>query len=322
MGPNNSGKSALLSVVDFYRSSLWDYPGFRPVYSNDIISWMTPDTFAYRQTDIEAIRFEIGFRSMGDMTLVVSLEGGRWGLTVPPEEADMIHEKEIQEAIRSIWHLRPVRPELPPSQVVGVGRSQFQPLRPDGGNVIEYLLEQWTSRNPLWDEAERWLRRIDPHMDLLSVPLRGNQASIETVRSYGNKQEAEARVNLAHQGTGMQSVSSVVAALVFSIPGSIIIIEEPEAYLHPRSQEVIVDLMNKAVNEWKKQVIVSTHSWDMILPFISDIGTGTQRGTQHVKADPEKFSLVMIDDEHSIKAYDLRGKTFKEVRDRTKTLWG
>lgn len=320
MGPNNSGKSALLSVIDFYRASFWNYPGFRPTYGSEIHTWGDPSSFSHQQDDIGSIELEVEFGEEGTTGVGLSYMNGQWRVALIDEKG--VGQPRIRYMLHNIWHLLPVRHELPPSRPLQRGKFEFQPTRPNGQDVIQFLMEQWTSRNPLWAEAEKWLKRIDPHMDLLSTPLRGDQASIETWRSYDKEHKDTATVNIAYQGTGMQSACSVVAALVFSKPNTTIIIEEPEAYLHPRSQEVIVDLMNDVVNRWNKQVVVSTHSWDIILPFISDIGTGQKRGADHVKADPKAFSLVMIDDKHSIDKYDLKGKTFMDVRDRAKELWG
>ncbi len=325
MGPNNSGKSALLSVVDFYRASFWGFPAFRFQAQSEIHRWGTPSDH-YHPKLVEALfagrpatmSTQLGVRNGAECVIEATMSSGRG-----KHHVDWITEQDdvkIRSALQSVWHLRPVRQEFPISQTVGTSGSQFQPLWHDGKNAIQFLLERYTSRDPDWDEAEVWLKQLDPHMNLLSVPLRGQSAAIETARTYPNN--VAATVNVADQGTGLQSVLPVVAALVFSSPGSTIILEEPEAYLHPRSQEVVVDLMNKAVNEWGKQVIATTHSWDIILPFVSDIGEGRNRGGQHAKADPENFSLVTIDDDHNIEEYELAGKKYTTVRADMKKLWG
>ena len=325
MGPNNSGKSALLSVVDFYRASFRDFPSASYTLSSEIHRWGNPKDFLHPSqlavqqsgTANPEVDFELDVEAESLCSIQVSWSNS-WNNQI--NWTGQRDEVGVQRTLRQIWHLHPVRPEFPTSQHVGSGGgNQFQPLSPDGTNAIQFLLERWTSRDPMWPEAEDWYKRIDPHMELFTVPLRGDLASIETERRYGI---SSGKVNISYQGTGLQSVCSVVAALVYSPRGSTVIIEEPEAYLHPRSQEVVVDLMNKAVNEWDKQVIATTHSWDIVLPFVSDIGEGKNRGKQHVKADPEKFSLVTIDDDHNIEEYELAGKKYASVRSDMKKLWG
>jgi hypothetical protein len=228
----------------------------------------------------------------------------------------------LSEELRKGWYFAPSRNEVQPNLQVGYNPRQTawgQPLDPFGSNVITYLLERFTSRDPQWDVAEEWLKRIDPKLSILKSPLRGDQGSIETQQTSG------VDINMAYQGTGVQKTLTVIAGLVFSPEGATIVVEEPEIHLHPRSQEVIVDLFNTAVNEWHKQVIFTAHSWNMLLPFISDIGGETKRGATHAKALPDNFRLVTFaqaGDGVEIKDYNLKGKNFRVVRDDFKKLWG
>jgi energy-coupling factor transporter ATP-binding protein EcfA2 len=150
------------------------------------------------------------------------------------------------------------------------------------------------------------------------------QASVETTDS-----NLGLDINLTYQGTGIQKALSIIAALVFSPEGSTIIIEEPETNLHARSQEGLADLFNLAVNKWKKQVVFTTHSWDMLLPFVSDVGKGQKRGEQHPKANPGSFKLIVFrkvtrDGTEKIETTDLdiRDMDFMTLRDYLKKLWG
>jgi len=132
-------------------------------------------------------------------------------------------------------------------------------------------------------------------------------------------------INASLQGSGFHSVASVISAVVFSPKGSTVIIEEPEICLHKRSQEGIVDLFNSAVNDQGKQIIFTTHSWDMLLPFISDVGRGAKRGKQHVYTDPEKFTLWAFNKSEgrvSIEPIDLSSMKVSDVTKYLKKLWG
>ncbi len=242
---------------------------------------------------------------------------GQNPLFTPPQNTNQA----LLEELKNGWYFAPSRAEVQPNLHVSNNPQQTawgQPLDPFGSNVITYLLERYTSRDPKWVVAEEWLKKIDPKLSILKSPLRRDQGSIETQQSSG------VDVNMAYQGTGIQKTLTVIAGLVFSPEGSTLVVEEPEIHLHPRSQEVIVDLFNTAVNEWHKQVIFTAHSWNMLLPFISDVGEGTKRGS-HPKAMPENFRLVTFaqkGDDIELKDYNLKGKVFKTVRDDFKTLWG
>jgi hypothetical protein len=232
--------------------------------------------------------------------------------------------QKISAELSKYWYLRASRTEIPRTMEIGVrGLSTpwGQPIDPDGSNVTTFLLERYTKRDRRWNDAENWLKQIVPEFSTLKTPMSGRFGSVETQLA-----NTDVDINLSYQGTGTQKVLSTIAALVFSPEGSTIIIEEPEIHLHPRSQEVLVDLFNTAVTNWNKQVIITTHSWDMLLPFVSDIGQGTVRGRTHVKADASKFKLSTFsrdsNNDVNIQDYDLRGKDFPTLRSDFKTLWG
>ncbi len=85
-----------------------------------------------------------------------------------------------------------------------------------------------------------------------------------------------------------------------------------------------------AVKEWGKQVIAVTHSMDILKQYQSDIGEGTPRGVVdagHVRADPGKFSLMMLSRKETfgpveIKPYEMKDKKFSDVRRDLKRLVG
>jgi hypothetical protein len=195
----------------------------------------------------------------------------------------------------------------------------MQPLRPSGSNVINFLLERWTDRDKKWGIAESWLRKIDPDMSELKTPIRGHEVFLETL--FGNTD-----VNVSLQGSGFQSAAAIVSAVVFSPEGSTVIIEEPEAFLHPKSQEVIVDMINDAVNNHNKQVIFSTHSCNILLPIWHDIGQPShKRNEEHVPLDPEKFSMWVfekVSGKVSIRPYPMHEKTWKNFSEDFKIIWG
>jgi hypothetical protein len=87
-------------------------------------------------------------------------------------------------------------------------------------------------------------------------------------------------------------------------------------------------MLNDAVNNHNKQVIFSTHSCNILLPFWNDCGLEhgrVKRGEEHVRADPNKFSMWTFEKTSgkvSIKKYPIHEKTFKDFREDFKYIWG
>jgi len=329
IGPNNVGKSAMIAAFNFLRSNPLGFGRvqFVPQWDTTTYNWGDFHSIVHRHEDDRTIGIGATLKDTNwDFEIAAKLtkDVGESTLQTPSERSGReLAEASLRRELAGIWYLGASRSGIP--RQLQVGRSGYdtawhQPIESDGSNAITYLLERFTSRDHRWAIAEDWLRHITPEASILKSPLRGNLASVETT-----DRDFAIDVNIAYQGTGIQKVLSTIAALVFSPEGSTIIIEEPEINLHPRSQEVLVDLFNLAVNDWKKQVIFTTHSWDMLQPFASDIATGSPRGAVHVRARPENFKLIVfnrVGDDIKIEELPIKGKEYMYLRDYLKKLWG
>lgn len=102
-------------------------------------------------------------------------------------------------------------------------------------------------------------------------------------------------------GEGIISVFTIVDALYDSIPGSAVVIDEPELSLHPSLQKRVASLLNRFASD--RQVIVSTHS-----PYFVDLHslahgghlariTTSETGTQiHQLTELSKESIRRLSD--------------------------
>lgn len=309
IGPNNSGKSTLLAGLNILKM----------VFLTHRISFSTPFYNFYNWA--EAVHNHEKERVIHVSATLDSLEylldiskGSVKRSSVHPS----VTTEKAQVPLKNIWYLRPNRSLIPHSSGIGVSRDSLQSqLSPSGHDVIQFLLERFTERDPNWLEAEEWFKKVDPEILSIRTPIRGSEAFFENLVT-------KLTVNASLQGSGFHSAAAVISAVVFSPKGSTVIIEEPEICLHKRSQEGIVDLFNHAVRQGK-QIIFATHSWDMLLPFISDVGRGSKRGKQHVRADPEKFTLLALNKSEghvNIEPIDLSSMKVSDVTLYLKKLWG
>ena len=203
---------------------------------------------------------------------------------------------------------------------VGLQTDTMQPLHPTGNNVADFLIQQYTSRSPRWDYAESWFKRIDPDMDLLSTPLSGNMASTVTRRKDG---ENETNVNINLQGSGIQNAATIIAAVVFSPENSTIIIEEPENFLQYSSVEGLIDLFNDIIATTNKQIILITHSWDVLTTYVNDLGNGMPRKGPAIITDNNTFRMITVRrglSDNKIENYDLQNKNISNVMDDLSNL--
>jgi len=316
-GPNNVGKSVMIAAFNFLRTNL-GRP--RVQWETSVYHWRDFETIVHRH-DIRR-KIQIGSEVQGE-TWKADIRMQIHGDTIAPKITPSTNIADLSREFALIWYLGASRADIPSFSNVGsgiVGTAWNQPISPDGSNVVTYLLERYTDRDERWSRAEKYLARITPGFKILKSPLRGPQASLEATYDSG------VDLNFAYQGTGVQKALSTIAALVFSPEGSTIIVEEPEIHLHPDSQEALVDLFNEAVNDWGKQIIFTTHSWNMLLPFFSDIEKDVKvRGKDHVKAKPENFKLITfgrVGEDIKIETPNIREMVFRDVRDRFKELWG
>jgi len=209
---------------------------------------------------------------------------------------------------------------IPYSMPVGLQTDSMQPLHPSGNNVTDFLIQQYTSRHPQWDYAESWFKRIDPDMTLLSTPLKGNTASTVTRRTDGTN---ETNVNINLQGSGIQNAATIIAAVVFSPDDSTIIIEEPENFLQYSSVKGLIDLFNDIIATTNKQIILITHSWDILTTYVNDIGNGLPRTGPAVITNSNSFRMTTVRrglPQNKVEHYDIKNKNIGTVIDDIKGL--
>jgi len=184
------------------------------------------------------------------------------------------------------------------------------------------LAERQSDQDPIINDLREWMEKIDSSLSVLKTPTISGRIYPITKRDDGQKQTD---VDMNMQGDGIQNALMIISTVLFSGKGDTIIIEEPETHLHPKSIEVLVDLFNYAVNHLDKQIIVITHSWDVLKGYCSDVGQGSPRGNQHEEIKPEDFKLITMADklkESKIQEYKISDKKFADVKNHLKELWG
>jgi len=160
-----------------------------------------------------------------------------------------------------------------PDSRAGIGRTLLRPyLLPAVVKGISYVDEMYVSTfYRLAEAVSRGLVNIDmlrPLLDELGcVPEVVFEGGVYTV--YLNMWSGR-RLKFPQAPSGIREVLAVALALASRGEPDIVMIEEPEAHLHPRAQRVLARLVARAVNELEKTVVITTHS-DYILYALNDL---------------------------------------------------
>jgi predicted ATPase len=134
-------------------------------------------------------------------------------------------------------------------------------LRPHGTNVAEYLLELARDANAL-DCLVDAMKFVLPYARNLKVQI---LSEIER-QAYLEMAEAEFNVPGWMLSTGTLRVAALLALFFHPTPPRVLLIEELENGLDPRTIGLIVDVLRSAVLHKRQQVILTTHS-----PYLLDL---------------------------------------------------
>lgn len=136
------------------------------------------------------------------------------------------------------------------------------PLRPDGGNAASVLqqLLRGAGATAIADEINRILESIVPATKSVSPKKHGNKLSMSFAQEWGDRRKLKFDAFNMSDGT-LRSLGLIMA--VFQKPSpSVLVIEEPEATIHPGALGAVMDLVRRASTTM--QVVVTTHSPELL----------------------------------------------------------
>jgi predicted ATPase len=124
--------------------------------------------------------------------------------------------------------------------------------------VAESLRRPGESSTSLSEATDYWMQRLCPGVNIEADGIQGT----DTVRlsyGFGSGVSASNRYRPTNVGFGLTYALPIVVACVSAQPGSLILLENPEAHLHPQGQTWLAYLAVAAVSAGA-QVILETHS--------------------------------------------------------------
>lgn len=160
------------------------------------------------------------------------------------------------------------------------------------------LTHPQSASNKIRDQVEAWLGVICPGTRL-DITSHTDMDLVNLQYSFVRKRQPRSQsYRSTNVGFGITYTLPILVAILASPPGSLLLLENPEAHLHPKGQSSLGDLMAIAAS-CGVQVIVETHS-DHVL-------NGIRIAVHKKKISPDKVRL------YSFEPPKKDGQTHNEV---------
>ena len=99
-------------------------------------------------------------------------------------------------------------------------------------------------------------------------------------------------VPVALAPSGIRESVALVVALTAPNTPSLVVVEEPEAHLHPRAQVLLAELMARAVASGRKWVVATTHSDYIVYELNNQVIASSTRGSGGL--GPDKVAAYLV----------------------------
>ena len=184
----------------------------------------------------------------------------------------------FENLFRSIRYLGPLR-EYPRRHYAWQGKHS-PGVGQHGEDMVTALFSGRIQLRSLDKQIPQWLQRLDLIDSYRLNPIPNTETGYEfLVRKYKNGPE----VRLTDVGFGVSQVLPVLVLCYYVPEGSILILEQPEAHLHPKVQSELADLLIEVVKNRQLQIILESHSEHLILRLMRRIAE------EQISADDTAF---------------------------------
>jgi ABC-type taurine transport system ATPase subunit len=325
IGPNNSGKTSALQALALWEIGLrrWNEkrtgkatPEKRPgvtINRRDLIALPVPDAnLLWRNLHVRDIRKANGRQETKNVRIDIIVEGvteGKaWtcGLEFDYANEESFYCRPLRLSEDKNPERMPIPPEaatvrvafLPPMSGLAANETRLDEgainVRVGEGRTAEVLrnlcyriVDQDTHQR-----KQQWQAIVDRIRSLFGVELdepryvRERGEIMMTYRERGN------RLDLSCSGRGLQQ-TLLVLTYMYSNPGAVLLLDEPDAHLEILRQRQIYDLLTTVASEKGSQIIAASHSEvllneaagkDVVIAFLGSPHRIDNRGSQVAKA--------------------------------------
>ncbi len=140
-----------------------------------------------------------------------------------------------------------------------------------GREMVSALLSGRIQLFNLGEQVPRWLQRLSLIDSYRLVPVSNIENGYEFLVT---KHKGAPEVRLTDVGFGVSQILPVLILCYYVPKGSILVLEQPEAHLHPKVQSDLADVLIDVVKNRKLQIILESHSEHLLHRLTRRIAEG------------------------------------------------
>jgi predicted ATPase len=273
-GLNSSGKSTIIQALLLLRQSYLEnlLPDVGLTLNGKLAQLGTAKDVLFEEADEDEIAFELkddlparlkihfAYREESDVLALSSSEptGDIWNISLFRDEFQYLRAERIGPRTSfgmsdyEVQHHR---------QIGSSGEFAAHFLYLFGSETVESpeLRHPSAIGNTLQSQVEAWMTEISPGLRLNVKRYSEMDLMTFNVGYLLGHQVASSEYRPTNVGFGITYALPIVVSVLSARPGSLVIIENPEAHLHPRGQVKMGELLSRA-SAAGVQILIETHS--------------------------------------------------------------
>ncbi|MDE0144482.1 MAG: DUF3696 domain-containing protein [Nitrospira sp.] len=270
-GLNGTGKSSVIQALLLLRQSGLDEKGFPRVlrWQGKLVDTGSFRDVLYEGAEQDVIELEAEFDKIKRIKISMTTDDSQ---TLPPRTTDFENVEDTSLYRRSMYYLSADR--LGPQKTLPFfeqGHESNTPLGKNGEHVLwflqtyggeiisENLRHADADQTTLLSQTNAWLKVISPGAKLEITPMPTADVALAGFAFTRQRDVMTKPFRATNVGFGLSYALPLIVALLAAQNDDLVIIENPEAHIHPGGQTRLAELAARAASAGT-QVILETHS--------------------------------------------------------------